>query len=211
MPCILIVDDHQLIRLAVKNLLEEEFPELNVEGVGTLAQALAFLEDHGEVDLILMDLSLPDVSAMDGLSGVKSRYPSIPVAIISGTEDNAAIDAALASGADGYVPKSADSQVLANAVSLLLKGEVYLPRKYLMTRSGWSPMASGVPKNYTLTARQTEVLTLMCAGLSNKEIAREMNLSDSTIKTHVSAILKELNIASRTKAIVRANELGLVS
>lgn len=208
MTTILIVDDHHLIRAGVKNLLEGEFAALHVHGVDSVAATMSFLADHGDVDLVLLDLKLPDATSMDGLTRIKRRHPATPVAVISGTEENDVIGAAMACGADGFIPKSADPKILINAVSLMLQGEVFLPRSfYKLERGGTGQMNAPLAK-VILTDRQAEVLTLMCSGLSNKEIARDLGLSESTVKTHVSAILRELQTTSRTKAIARANTLG---
>ncbi len=208
MSVILIVDDHHLIRTGVKNLLESAFSDMRVEGAETVATALAYLHDHADVDLVLMDVKLPDAAAMDGLTRLKQAHPGTPVAMISGTEENYVINAALANGADGFIPKSADPQILVNAVPLMLQGEIFLPRRFLKADKGETAPTSLPIEEISLTERQSDVLSLMCVGLSNKEIARELDLSESTIKTHVSAILKELGTTSRTKAIAHANALG---
>ena len=208
MSVILIVDDHHLIRTGVKNLLEGEFTDIRVEGAETVATALSFLQRHTDVALVLMDFKLPDALAMDGLIRLKQAQPATPVAMISGMEDNDLIRSALANGADGFVPKSADPQILVNAVSLMLQGEIFLPRSFLKADRSDAPQPSLPIQKINLTGRQSDVLTLMCLGLSNKEIARKLDLSESTVKTHVSAILKELGTTSRTKAIAQANTLG---
>ncbi|MDV6228326.1 response regulator transcription factor [Nitratireductor aquimarinus] len=209
MTVVLIVDDHHLIRAGVKNLLESEFPDIRVEGADSVAAALRFLADIGDVDLVLMDLKLPDASELDGLTRLKQSHPASAVALISGTDDNETIRAALSIGADGFIPKSADPQILAHAVSLMLKGEMFLPRTFLQ---GYDPdgevRAEERGRNVILTDRQCEVFTLMREGLANKEIARQLELSESTVKTHVSAILKSFGTTSRAKAIARAAERG---
>lgn len=208
MTVILIVDDHHLIRTGVKNLLEGAIADMRVEGADSVAAAMSFLEAHGDVDLVLMDFKLPDAAAMDGLTRVKQSYPATPIALISGTEDNNVIGAALASGADGFVPKSADPQILIDAVSLMLQGEIFLPRSFLKAEGGFEPSSNVPQSDIVLTDRQSDVLSHLCTGLSNKEIARNLGLSESTVKTHVSAILKGLGTNSRTKAIARAIALG---
>lgn len=204
MTHILVVDDHHLIRAGMKDLLEGANSDLRVEGVGDIVTTLSYLSGHGDVDLVLMDLMLPDAVGMDGLTRVKKCHPATPVALISGTEDNDVIGAALASGADGFIPKSADPNVLINAVSLILQGEIFLPREFLKTGVASALPIEETSMEFALTNRQAGVLNLMCAGLSNKEIARKLDLSESTVKTHVSAILRETGTNSRTKAIARA-------
>lgn len=194
----------------MKNLLEKEFADMRVEAAGTIADALAFLDDNTNFDLVLMDLKLPDAVGLDGLTRLKNLSPATPIALISGNEENAVISDALAVGVDGFIPKSADSKILIHAVSLMLQGEIFLPRSFFKSASGAdvTPGDTMTSMQITLTERQTDVFTLMCEGLSNKEIARRLDLSESTIKTHVSAILKEFDTTSRTKAIARAQSLG---
>ncbi|EKF20183.1 response regulator transcription factor [Nitratireductor pacificus] len=209
MTVVLIVDDHHLIRAGVKNLLESEFPDTRVEGADSVAAALTFLADSGDVDLVLMDLKLPDASALDGLTRLKQSHPASAVALISGTDDNETIRAALSIGADGFIPKSADPQILTHAVSLMLRGEMFLPRSFLQSYDPDGEVRTEESgKNVVLTDRQCEVFALMREGLANKEIARQLQLSESTVKTHVSAILKSFGTTSRTKAIARAIERG---
>lgn len=209
MTVVLIVDDHHLIRTGVKNLLEGAFPDTRVEGADSVAAALTFLADHGDVDLVLMDLGLPDASSLDGLTRLKQSHPATALALISATDDNDVIGAALANGADGFIPKSADPQILVHAVSLMLQGEIFLPRSFLMNSESEATPRTGSGQ-VTLTDRQSEVFMLMRDGLSNKEIARQLDLSESTVKTHVSAILRSFGTTSRTKAIARSIELGWV-
>lgn len=209
MTVVLIVDDHHLIRTGVKNLLEGAFPDTRVEGADNVAAALTFLADHGDVDLVLMDLGLPDASSLDGLTRLKQSHPATALALISATDDNDVIGAALANGADGFIPKSADPQILVHAVSLMLQGEIFLPRSFLVNSESEATPRTGSGQ-VTLTDRQSEVFMLMRDGLSNKEIARQLDLSESTVKTHVSAILRSFGTTSRTKAIARSIELGWV-
>ncbi len=214
MTDVMIVDDHHLIRIGVKNLLEGHFPDMNVAEAATLADAIALMGGTGSFDLVLLDINLPDVSALEGLTLLKLNSPSTAVALISGIEDHHIIRTALANGADGFIPKSADPQILIHAVSLILGGEIFLPRSYL---KGENPVQADAPRINapsvlsTLTARQNDVFNLMRQGLSNKEIARQLDLSESTIKSHISSILKEFGTTSRAKAIVKSNELGLTN
>jgi two-component system nitrate/nitrite response regulator NarL len=208
MTVVMIVDDHHLIRTGVKNLLEGKFPDTTVQEATTIAEAL---DVSVAIDLVLLDINLPDAKALDGLVRLKKNSPATAVALISGTDDNQMITSALSCGADGFIPKSADPQILVHAVSLILKGEIFLPRSFLKPGSQISEPKSPIDRQSDpskLTVRQQEVFLLMCQGLSNKEIARQLGLSESTIKTHVSAILRELGTNSRAKAIAKSIGLG---
>lgn len=204
MTVVLIVDDHHLIRAGAKNLLEGAFSGMQVEGAETVLDALAFLDAGNTVDLILLDVHLPDAEAIDGLVRLKQYDPSNAVALISGETDHDLIRAALEAGADGFIPKSADPQILIHAVSLILEGEIFLPRSYLqigvMPENPALGEAVARPEQI-LTPRQRDVFDLVCNGLANKEIARQLDLSESTVKSHVSAILRQIGTTSRSKAI----------
>jgi len=207
MTVVLIVDDHHLIRTGVKNLLESAFSDMRVDGAAGITEALHLLSSGTAVDLVLLDVNLPDTISLDGLVRLKQGYPATAVALISGIEDHQIIRSALSIGADGFIPKSADPQILIHAVSLILEGEIFLPRSYLKGNNPVAdvePLDPSTPRQSELTARQQDVFTLMCQGLSNKEIARQLDLSESTIKSHISAILKELGTTSRAKAIAKS-------
>lgn len=211
MTVVLIVDDHHLIRAGAKNLLEGAFSGMRVEGAETVSDALAFLGADNTVDLILLDVHLPDSEAIDGLVRLKRFDPSNAVALISGDTDHDLIRAALEAGADGFIPKSADPQVLIHAVSLILEGEIFLPRSYLqggMMAEVPAPLDTSERPEQSLTARQRDVFELMCKGLANKEIARLLDLSESTIKSHVSAIFKQIGTTSRSKTIAIFRQEG---
>ena len=210
MTVVLIVDDHHLIRTGVKNLLETDFADMHVDTAGTVADALNIMTTQSNVDLVLMDFKLPDAVALDGLTRLKHAHPATPVALISGHEENTIIRDALAVGADGFIPKSADPKILIDAVSFMLQVEIFLPRSFLKSAPNADSLQTDPEsaKPITLTDRQTDVFVLMYQGLSNKEIARRLDVSESTVKTHVSAILKEFDTTSRTKAIARAQTLG---
>ncbi|KPN62849.1 two component transcriptional regulator, LuxR family [Aliiroseovarius crassostreae] len=213
MTIVLIVDDHHLIRAGAKNLLEGAFSGMRVEGTETVSDALAFLGAENTVDLVLLDVHLPDSDAIDGLIRLKQFDPSNAVALISGHTDYDLIRVALEAGADGFIPKSADPQVLIHAVSLILEGEIFLPRSYLqggMTAETPVPLDVSERPEQSLTPRQRDVFELMCKGLANKEIARLLDLSESTIKSHVSAIFKQIGTTSRLKTVANFRQEGAV-
>jgi two-component system nitrate/nitrite response regulator NarL len=207
MTKILIVDDHSVIRSGMKTLLEFELPDVQVQAVATVSDALHALEDFKTIDLLLLDLNLPDSSGFDGLARLKQADPAMPIALISGDEDGDTIRRASEAGADGFIPKTADPEVLIHAVGLLLKGEVFSPRVLFdqsVNNPNVAPSPASIPPLPLLIDRQTSVYDLILKGLSNKEIARQLLLTESTVKTHVAAILQKFQVNSRGKLIAQA-------
>jgi two-component system nitrate/nitrite response regulator NarL len=207
---ILIVDDHSVIRSGMKALLEIEVDGASVFLAASIAEALQTVEASQPFDLVLLDLKLPDANGFHGLARLKQADPAMSVALISGEEDRETVNRARAEGADGFIPKTADPRVIVNVVELLLTGEVFFPRVLFdgeAVSPGPLPEAGSRPERLDLTKRQTDVYSLVVAGLSNKEIARDLELTESTVKTHVAAILQKAGATSRGKLIARSKNL----
>lgn len=205
---VLVVDDHDLIRKASVELLSHLTKEVSIDCTSTLQDAEKTLTQKGAYDLILLDLGLPDNDGLDGLTRLKAISPETPIAIVSANTEAAVIKGALNNGADGFIPKIVSTDIMLYAVELILRGEVYIPSLYLQEQrpidagNRLSPTFQQEPKTITLlTTKQQEVLKLVERGLSNKEIAQQLNCSVSTIKTHVSAILSALGVTTRSKLI----------
>lgn len=204
---ILIVDDHSVIRSGMKALLELEIDGASVFSAASVADALRELETSRPFDLVLLDLKLPDSNGFEGLARLKQADPAMSVALISGEEDRETVNRARAEGADGFIPKTADPRVIINVVELLLTGEVFFPRVLFDDEAASPERGSGAgsrPGRLDLTKRQADVYRLIVAGLSNKEIARDLDLTESTVKTHVAAILQKAGAASRGRLIANA-------
>ncbi len=204
---ILVVDDHPLIVEALAQLLPQLGPRVEMRGAGDPAEAMAVLDNEPDVALVLLDLALPGARGLDFLGDLKLDYPGVPVVVISATHDRATVLAALGAGAHGFIPKSADAQMLLDAVQHVLDGGVYLPPD-----GAPAPDGDGVhlaPDALGLTARQTDVLKLLAQGKPNKLICRDLTLSEGTVKVHVSAILKALRVHSRTEAIAVLARRGI--
>lgn len=214
---ILVVDDHVLIREALGSVLRE----LKGEGVAVIeasdsCQAMRQLEDSPDVELVLLDLALPDRDGLDVLSELGERYPTVSVVVHSAHQDRERVMKALDLGALGFIPKSAPREVLLAAFNLIFSGSVYIPPEILgrgprapvPPTAGTSARPRG-PADLGLTERQMEVLALMMQGKSNKAICRALDLAESTVKIHVSAVLKALKAANRTEAVMTAAALGL--
>jgi len=213
---ILIADDHELFRDGLRHVLDQfEGPPEIVEA-SDFPQAFAAVEREGDIDIVLLDLSMPGMSWADGLSKLRDRLPATSsVIVLSASDDRRHVLQAVNLGAAGFIPKTSSSRVMLSALKLVLSGGVYLPPALLeqgppggdhdgMPMAGESAIAS-------LTPRQREVLALLGQGKSNKEIARVLELAEGTVKLHVTAILKALNVNNRTRAVVAASHLGLTS
>ncbi|OUR90600.1 hypothetical protein A9Q81_19145 [Gammaproteobacteria bacterium 42_54_T18] len=218
---ILLVDDHALFReglaLVLKQQLNSSEGNVNILEADSAKTALQALQQHQDLDLILLDLHLPDNQDFSLLQQIKSSDPSIPVAMLSANEDAQKIQQALQQGASGFITKSSKSSVMISAIQLILAGGIYVPPAILKADLGGEQVSSEPEGNNVntarspnsvdntvviqLTERQKEVLHLMDDGLSNKEIAKVLNMSPSTVKVHVAAILRACNVNNRTQAV----------
>lgn len=216
---ILVVDDHVLIREALRGVLIELIGnEAVVLEAQSARQALRVLDQNPEIELILLDLVLPDQNGIVMLSELRERYPAVAVVVLSALDDRERITNALNLGALGFIPKSAGREVMLSALNLVFSGGVYIPpeilgfgdsRQELTSPANLLPPRRVSNRDLGLTKRQMEVLTLMMHGKSNKAICRELNLAEPTVKIHVSAILKALNVTNRTEAVIVAANCGV--
>ena len=211
----LIIDDHALIRDALGRVLISLVPDATVLEAAEPELAFKTLESHPDLDLILLDLSLPGMHGLTALRSLRAKYPAIAVVVVSATADRESVKQALDSGAMGFIPKSSSNEVMKNALSLVLAGSVYVPPELVGRGASKQPLASQAmqsqrtPSDIGLTERQAQILALMMQGQSNKRICRELNLAESTVKNQISAILKALNATSRTQAVLAVGKLQL--
>ena len=212
---ILIIDDHPLVRGGVVLSLQAESPEIDLEQADCLTSALKALSVSPRIDLILLDLQLPDTVGTSGLEILRQRHPRIPVMMLSATLDRGTIDRCLRAGAAGYLPKTLPGDRLGAAVRAVAGGGLYLPREAegLAGRAwgGMNPAAADQLSELGLTDRQIDVLKLVMRGLPNKLIGRQLQLAEGTVKVHVSAVLRALGARNRTQAVLAANRLGVKS
>jgi len=204
---ILVVDDHPLVLHALGAVLPELDPTLSVLGATDRGEALRALARHPACALVLLDLALPGVRGVDFLVELRRQYPRLPVLVLSATHDRATIGAALAAGARGFVAKTASPRMLHDALRTVLAGGEHVTRDIARTRTY---QGAGIdPATLGLTQRQSDVLQLLAQGKPNKLICRDLNLSEGTVKVHVSAILRALNVHSRAQAIAELSRRGL--
>ncbi len=169
------------------------------------------MEAHPDLDMVLLDLKLPGLDGHAAISEFGRLRPTLPVIVLSSSEDPADVRKAIGLGALGYVPKSASRHALLSAIDLVLKGEIYLP-SLMVERTFADPPREDATnaRAARMTERQLEVLGMVSQGLANKVIAARLNLSEKTVKIHISAIFKALNVVNRTQAAATARELGLL-
>jgi DNA-binding NarL/FixJ family response regulator len=205
----LIVDDHPLFRDALHSAVRIAYPEVDTVEARSIAEALDLIGGGLPFDLALLDLSMPDVQGFEGLLQLRTRHPRLPVVVVSGHEDPKVIAEALSYGAAGFVPKSARKDDLAAAIRAVMEGAVYVPETYEPgpPDGGSADRAEMVQRLSRLTPQQLRVLQMLRQGLLNKQIAYELQVGETTVKAHVSEILRKLNVYSRTQAVIEVSKL----
>lgn len=191
----LIIDDHPMVREGVATMLRAAYADATVLHAADGATGLAIAAAHPDLDLVLLDLAMPHTGGMATLEAFGAQCPGVPVVVLSGSEDIRDVRHALALGALGYVAKSANPTTLVAALKLMLDGEIYVPTFVIAHHTDGQPNPST-----GLTARQAEVLVLIGDGLANKQIAARLGLSEKTVKAHVTAILRSLDVSTRAEA-----------
>ncbi len=201
----IIADDHPLFRGALRQTLEMLYPDAVIEEAGALEDVTASLGDDGDVDLVLLDLSMPGMRGFSGLMFLRAQFPAVPVVIVSANEDVLAIRHCIEFGASGFIPKSHGIDVIREAISSVMAGNVWTPPDVDLSESDES--IDLVQRLATLTPQQVRVLMMLSEGLLNKQIAYELSVSEATVKAHVSAILQKLGVESRTQAVIAASKI----
>ena len=206
---ILIADDHALFRDGLSLYLEKLEPEIVIAQAGSYAQMFKLLDSDSNTDFVFFDYEMPDLPWAQALDNLKKISPKTSFVVISGAEDNRTIKSILTAGAKGYIPKRSDSKVLNSALRLILDGGTYVPPNLIENISQTAPNEKDKSiKN--LTQRQSQVLDLIAQGKSNKQIAFDMGVSESTVKLHINALLRSLHVSNRTQAVITAQKLGII-
>jgi len=206
---IILADDHALFRDGFALLFQQLEAEAVVLEAGDLAEAMELAACHPDTDLMLLDLNMPGMNGQAGIKQVSEAYPQLPVIVLSASETRECVEAVLAAGAVGFIPKSSSSAVMQSAVRLVLSGGVYLPPQLLLAQRADTANGPGHNGAAKLTGRQRDVLRLLAAGMSNKQICRELELGEGTIKVHIAAIFRALEVGNRTEAANAAHRLGV--
>lgn len=206
----LIVDDHPLFLDALAMTLKAVAGIGRIETADCLEVALARLESGAALpDVVVLDLNLPDVMGVDGLIRVRQAVGEVPVVVVSSLADNRVIGACLTAGAAGFVPKHARREVFRAAFEAVRAGHVFLPEGYVAQSDGsacGSQRDAAIARLGLLTKQQARILQLICEGKLNKQIAYELTIAETTVKAHVTAIMRKLGVQSRTQAVLMAGE-----
>ncbi|MCW8962208.1 MAG: response regulator transcription factor [Gammaproteobacteria bacterium] len=205
---VLVADDHPLFREAIVHLLTRTIPEVVIHEASSLAQSRDILSDHRGVSLLLLDLKLSDTSGIDGLLYLKKTYPSVPVIVISAYDNQAVIQDALRYGASGFIPKHLGMDEIAEAINIVLEGDVWFPGSDDIQENREHEPADQ-PDFSELTATQIKVLSLLRDGKPSKEMATILSVTEATVKAHLTEIYRKLNVRNRTQAVVLAKGLEL--
>ena len=212
---ILLVDDHTLFREALLHVLNQLDKQVFVLEAADASEATQFISHSRNLDLVLLDIDLPGVDGLTALPDLRKLAPTVPIVVLSGSENALDVQRALDHGSVGYIPKSCSSHEMLTALRYVLQGDVFVPPK-LLSKLGKELLVVEAPDDKSdskslLTSRQVEVLELMAKGLPNKSIARTLNVAEGTVKIHVAAIMRELGARNRTHAVTEATRRGLVS
>ncbi|RAU38485.1 MULTISPECIES: response regulator transcription factor [unclassified Pseudomonas] len=214
---ILIADDHPLFREAIHTVIRDGFPGSEIREAGDLDSALAITREHHDLDLILLDLNMPGMHGLNGLISLRNEAPTIAVVIVSAEQDKQVVLQAITYGAVGFITKSSPRKQMTEAIEQILNGNVYLPSDVIRSQK---PQARPAVSNaahlapeliHALTRKQLLVLERMTKGDSNKQIAFNLDIAETTVKAHVSAILRKLNVHNRVQAILSAGDIDFAA
>ena len=211
---VLIVDDHALIREALHTVLKQLKRESVIYDASSGRQAMQIVEEHPDLDLILLDINLPDRDGFSVLGELRDRYATIAIIILSASDDQDKVKQAFKLGALGFIPKTTEREVMVTAIELVLSGGIYIPSEILdqgetpLPRLTSKSLAQEFLSGLGLTNRQIEVLALLMQGKSNKVIATALNMGVPTVKNQITVILKALKVTSRTEAVIKLGQMG---
>jgi len=206
---ILIVDDHPLFVEALKLVLQSALPDAFVADAVSIDTARSVLDNQGPFDLVLLDLSMPGTRGLDGLLEIRTRHPRLPVVVVSALEDSRIIHEVMRYGAAGFISKSTRGSDLGRAIKEVMAGSVVLPKGYLPPHANAPPSGTSdlTARLATLTPQQVRVLQMLRQGMLNKQIAFDLGVGETTVKAHVSEILRKLRVSSRTQAVIEAAKI----
>ena len=205
---LVIADDHPLFRDALRQAVASVVASAKIDEAGAFEELTALLGQDSDIDMILLDLSMPGISGFSGLIYLRAQYPAIPVVIVSASDDIATIRSSLDFGASGFIPKRFGVETLREAIGKVMAGEVWVPPDVDLSAVADPEMTQLRDRLVTLTPQQVRVLMMLTEGLLNKQIAYELGVSEATIKAHVSAILQKLGVESRTQAVIAAARIA---
>src|ERR1700675_1409313 len=205
---LIIADDHTLFRDALRQAVASVVSSAKIDQAGSFDELTSMLEQDSDVDLVLLDLSMPGISGFSGLIYLRAQFPAIPVVIVSASDDGGTIRQSLDFGASGFIPKRFGVETLRDRLMKVLDGDVWVPADTDLSSATDPELARLRDRLVTLTPQQVRVLMMLSEGLLNKQIAYELGVSEATIKAHVSAILQKLGVESRTQAVIAAAKIA---
>ena len=205
---LVIADDHPLFRDALRQAVASVVTSARIDEAGSFEELTALLDHDPDVDLVLLDLTMPGISGFSGLIYLRAQFPAIPVVIVSASDDGGTIRQSLDFGALGFIPKRFGVDTLRDAITKILGGDVWVPADTDLSSATDPELARLRDRLVTLTPQQVRVLMMLSEGLLNKQIAYELGVSEATIKAHVSAILQKLGVESRTQAVIAAAKIA---
>ena len=214
---ILIADDHPLFREAIHNVIQDGFPGSEILETADLDSALAMTLENDDLDLVLLDLNMPGMHGLNGLINMRNEAPTIPVVIVSAEQDKQVVLQAITYGACGFITKSSPRAQMTEAIEQILNGNVYLPSDIIRSQKSNTRRSQhneqSIPSELlqALTRKQLLVLERMTKGESNKQIAYNLDIAETTVKAHVSAILRKLNVHNRVQAILSAGDIDFTA
>lgn len=207
---VILADDHALFRGGFSLLFQQLEAGAEILDAEDLGAALALAASHPDAALMLLDLNMPGMEGTAGIRQAVAAHPQLPVVVLSANETSDSVRGAIAAGALGFIPKSASPAVMLSAVRLVLSGGVYLPAHLMLTEETTSTRNTIPIETVKLSGRQHDVLHLLAAGMSNKQICRELALGEGTVKVHIAALFRNLKVGNRTEAAHAARRLGLI-
>ena len=203
-----IADDHPLFRGALRQALSSVSARPMILEAGDFQTVKALIGAHRDIDLVLLDLAMPGASGLSGLVALRGVHPDVPVVVISAHDDATTIGRAIELGASGFISKSSSLEEMRRAIDKVLAGGVWTPVGLDLGVEDDHEIGELITRIQTLTPQQTRVLGMLAEGLLNKQIAYELNVSEATIKAHVSAVLQKLGVDSRTQAVIQLARIG---
>ncbi|MBS3803072.1 MAG: response regulator transcription factor [Oleiphilaceae bacterium] len=207
---IIIADDHPLFRAALKQAVNQAVPDALTVEVESIKSLQAVVESHPDADLVLLDLNMPGAHGFSGLVFMRGQYPGLPVVVVSGSEELQVMRRSIDYGASGFIPKSAPLPTITQAIRNILRGDIWLPEGVAERIDRLQGDNTGFSEKLaSLTPQQFRVLGMLAEGLLNKQIAYDLEVSEATIKAHITAVFRKLGVRNRTQAVIAIQQMEI--
>lgn len=207
---IIIADDHPLFRAALKQAVNQAVPDAQTPEVESIKALQGVVEASPDADLVLLDLNMPGAHGFSGLVFMRGQYPGLPVVVVSGSEELQVMRRAIDYGASGFIPKSAPLPVITEAIQAVLRGDVWLPQGVADKLERMEVESTDFSERLaSLTPQQFRVLGMLAEGLLNKQIAYDLDVSEATIKAHITAVFRKLGVRNRTQAVIAIQQMEI--